>query len=145
MVGFRGGVVVLVLCGLLGQAIGASAQEQPQQEHQEQPAGESNRYTFPDLEVTETSSVGPVQEDLSEPASVSVLPKETIRKFAGPGQTNAYKVLNLLPSINAESTDPYGLVQDQSAIRIRGQAGATFGKLSQTINGLPMGLQAYVN
>ena len=140
MVGFRGGVVVLVLCGLLGQAIGASAQEQPQQEHQEQPAGESNRYTFPDLEVTETSSVGPVQEDLSEPASVSVLPKETIRKFAGPGQTNAYKVLNLLPSINAESTDPYGLVQDQSAIRIRGQAGATFGKLSQTINGLPMGI-----
>jgi iron complex outermembrane receptor protein len=102
--------------------------------------GGSQDFKMPDLEVNETPDPGPVQESRSEPASISVVPKKSIETFGGPAQTSPYKVLNnLLPSVNAESIDPYGLVND-GTIRIRGQSAFTFGSLSQTLNGLPIGV-----
>ncbi|MEA5088255.1 TonB-dependent receptor [Solidesulfovibrio sp.] len=97
-------------------------------------------YTIQDIEVVESKPVGPIVEDKSEPASVSTLPRQTIETFGGPAQVNPYTVLNkLMPSVNSESMDAYGLV-NESNLRIRGQSAFTFGSLSQTVNGAPIGI-----
>lgn len=48
---------------------------------------------------------GPMQEEKSQPATETTLDKDAITTFVGPGQSNPYKALNLLPSVNAEGTD----------------------------------------
>lgn len=120
--------VVFVLSCLLscGTALG--------QEH------DQTEYSLGETVVLEKKSPGPLQEAQSQPATETVLDKETLSTFAGPGQTNPYRALNLLPSVNAEGTDPYGLVQDQNSLRIRGQSASTYGRLSRTIDGLPIGV-----
>lgn len=105
-------------------------------------AGEQTEtaYSLGETVVTGKKAPGPLQEEQSQPATVTTFDKETLTTFTGPGQTNPYKALNLLPSVNAEGTDPYGLVQDQNNLRVRGQAGTTYNRLSRTIDGLPIGI-----
>lgn len=95
-------------------------------------------YKLPEVLVTGKKQPGPVQEEQSNPASVSTFSRESIQTFGAVAGTNPYKVLNLLPSVNTESDDPFGLVQNQSALRIRGQRADTGKSFSQTINGLPI-------
>lgn len=102
--------------------------------------GTANTYSMGETVVLGKKVPGPMQEEKSQPATETTLDKEAITTFVGPGQTNPYKALNLLPSVNAEGTDPYGLTQDQNSLRIRGQAGVTYNRLSRTINGLPIGI-----
>jgi len=101
---------------------------------------QSSGYQLPEIEVTESATAPPVQENRSEPASISTLPRKTLETFGGPAQTNPFKALNLLPSVNTDTSDGYGLVQDQNSIRIRGQSGDTYNRLSRTINGMPLGV-----
>jgi iron complex outermembrane receptor protein len=100
--------------------------------------GDSGSYTLPDIQINTASHPGPIQQDKSDPATVATFSKETIQTFGPAGGINPYKVLNLLPSVTTESDDPFGLVQDQQSLRIRGQRGDTGRRLSQTINGLPI-------
>lgn len=97
-------------------------------------------YSLGESVVTDKKSPGPLQEDQSRPATETTLDKEALTTYVGPGQTNPYKALNLLPSVNTEGTDAYGLVQDQSNLRIRGQTGYTYNRLSRTIDGMPIGI-----
>ncbi|EFL51997.1 TonB-dependent receptor [Solidesulfovibrio fructosivorans JJ]] len=100
----------------------------------------TSEYDMGEAVVTGKKTPGPLQEEQSQPATETVLDQDTVTTFAGPGQTNPYRALNLLPSVNAEGTDPYGLVQDQNSLRIRGQSASTYGRLSRTIEGLPIGI-----
>ena len=144
MEGVRKVFWVLALFAWVGLSSGLSfAQDQSQQEQQgdqERTGKKQERYQLPDLEVTGEKQTSPIQEERSEPASVSVVPKSSIRTFGGPAQVNPYAALNkLLPSVNSDSMDAYGLTNDAN-IRIRGQSAFTFGSLSQTINGVPIGI-----
>lgn len=134
----KSGLVIAVLAffPILSFPFTATAQ----QEQSSQQESRNNDHTLPEIVVSETPGAAPVQEDRSEPASITTLPKSTIEKFGGPAQTNPYKALNLLPSVNTDTSDGYGLVQDQNSIRIRGQSGGTYNRLSQTINGMPIGV-----
>ena len=53
---------------------------------------------------------------------------------------NPYAALKLLPSVQTESHDAYGLTADQSTLRVRGQVGDTFSRLSTTVDGVPVGI-----
>ena len=143
MEGFHKGLLVLAIFASLGAATWSFAQEEPQQTQQgeqEQAEKKQEHYQLPDLEVTGEKQPGPVQEDRAEPASVSVLTKKSISTFGGPAQVNPYVTLNkLMPSINSDGMDAYGLSNDAN-IRIRGLSAFTFGSLSQTINGVPIGI-----
>jgi len=58
--------------------------------------------------------------------------------FGAVGGTTPYRALHLLPSVNTESDDPYGLVQNQNSLRRHGQQGDASNRLAQTMNGLPI-------
>ncbi|CAI8842036.1 iron complex outermembrane recepter protein [Methylocaldum szegediense] len=70
----------------------------------------------------------------SQPNTESTVSREGIRRLAGPGQTNVFKALDLLPSLHTETADPFGLTANR-AIRIRGKGAFHLG---QTIEGLPL-------
>ena len=139
MAGFRTSVTVVALVVVLGLVTGAFAQEQSAQDQQE-PSGKKSAYTLPDVEVSGEKQPGPIQEQRDEPASISVLSKKSIETLGGPAQTDPYAALNaIMPSFYSENIDPYGLVND-SSVRIRGVSAFNFGSLSQTINGVPIGV-----
>ncbi|MFA7061662.1 MAG: TonB-dependent receptor [Pedobacter sp.] len=81
-----------------------------------------------------------IVEQSNEPATRSIIPKETVDLLTGPAKTNPYKALDLLPSVHSEGADAFGLTVDQNPLRIRGQVGDTFTRLSRTIEGLPLGV-----
>ena len=91
---------------------------------------QQNEFQLPTVQVTETMQPGPLQEEQSNPATAVTLSKETIQTFGAVGGTTPYRALNLLPSVNTESDDPYGLVQNQNSLRIRGQLGDTNNRLA---------------
>ncbi len=115
--------VMIILC-----ARDAAAEEVQQQKS----------YNMPEIQVIDKSQPGPIQEEQSNPATVTTFSKESIQTFGAAAGTSPYKVLNLLPSVNTESDDPFGLVQNQNSLRIRGQLADTGKSFSQTINGLPI-------
>jgi iron complex outermembrane recepter protein len=130
-------ILVVLLVVLLGPAQSLWAQDPQQQES----SGDMHKnYKLQDVEVTAPQQPGPISEDRSEPASITTLPRSSIQTFGGPAQSNPYAALNkLMPSVNSETMDAYGLV-NESNIRIRGLSAFTFGSLSQTVNGLPIGI-----
>ena len=77
--------------------------------------------------------------DINSSRQTHVLDQETLSALEGTSSTNYFKALELLPSVNVETHDPYSLTVDQSMFRVRGQLGDTFSKLSATIEGLPYG------
>ena len=65
---------------------------------------------------------------------VSSVTREGLTLFGGGAQTSFYQAANILPSVNVESPDPYGL----SATRNINIAGKSDFHLSRNINGLPI-------
>ena len=67
----------------------------------------------------------------------SVATKEGIAVLGGPAQTSINQTIALLPSVNIESLDPYGLNRalQTNLMRIRGQGGD---KMAYTIDGVPL-------
>lgn len=134
---FRTVGVMAVLLALVAWAPGVRAEEaqtgQPDKEQQK-------HYKMPDVEVSGQQQPGPIIEDHTEPASVSTLPRSSIQTFGGPAQTDPYAAFNaLMPSFYSDTMDAWGLV-NESNVRIRGFAAYTFGTLSKTINGAPIGI-----
>jgi iron complex outermembrane receptor protein len=60
------------------------------------------------------------------------------------GKTNYNEALKLMPSVSVDTLDSYGLTVDQNSIRVRGQFGDTFSKMSNTIGGVPFSISAGV-
>lgn len=69
-----------------------------------------------------------------EPNTERTISQEGIRQFATPGQTNPLMSINMLPSVNAQFAEPYGL-GSQFSVNIRGK---TAFHLAQTIEDLPV-------
>lgn len=112
---------------LLGSSIVCSAEEQ-------------ERVIMDSITVKAAREMEFVEQQPAEPASRSVIPKRAVDLLTGPARTNPYKALDLLPSVHSESSDAFGLTVDQNSLRIRGQNGDNFTRLSRTIEGLPLGV-----
>ena len=107
---------------------------------QESIADEQESITMETLTVKGNRETEFVEQKPAEAATISVIPKRTVDLLAGPARTNPYKALDLLPSVHSESADAFGLTVDQNPLRIRGQIGDTFTRLSRTVEGLPLGV-----
>jgi len=103
-------------------------------------AEDQGELTMESLSVKASKEAEFVEQQPAEPATKSVIPKRTIELLSGPSRTNPYKALDLLPSVHREGTDAFGLSMDQNPLRVRGQIGDTFTRLSRTIEGLPLGV-----
>ncbi len=68
------------------------------------------------------------------------LSAQTLETLQGVTATNYFKSLQMLPSVNVETHDPYALSVDQNMLRVRGQVGDTFSRLSTTLEGVPFGV-----
>ena len=103
-------------------------------------AEEQGAVTMEGLSVKASKEAEFVEQPAAETASKSVMPKKTVDLLTGPSRTNPYKALDLLPSVHTEGTDAFGLSMDQNPLRVRGQIGDTFTRLSRTVEGLPLGV-----
>ncbi|MEJ2488835.1 MAG: TonB-dependent receptor [Sulfurovaceae bacterium] len=77
--------------------------------------------------------------DINGARQKHLISKEALEALEGVSSTNYFKALELLPSVNVETHDPYNLTVDQNMLRVRGQLGDTFSRLSATIEGVPYG------
>ncbi|OPY00175.1 MAG: Ferrichrome-iron receptor precursor [Syntrophorhabdus sp. PtaU1.Bin002] len=75
----------------------------------------------------------------TQPYTESTLTKEGIKITGGPAQSSLAKTLDLFPSVNVESLDPYGLNKQGRFIRIRGQGAMS---INYTLEGIPVDAQA---
>ena len=87
--------------------------------------------------VTTSAEKENAQNSANEAANVTVVTKEMIDRRVGPGETNPYKALDMLPSVNTGQVDSYGLSLDQNSFRIRGLYADTFSRLALTADGVP--------
>lgn len=78
--------------------------------------------------------------NLDENVQTRTISGDTSSTLQGTSSTNYFKSLELAPSINIETHDAYSLTVDQNMLRVRGQVGDTFSKLSSTIEGIPFGV-----
>lgn len=78
--------------------------------------------------------------NLDENTQSRIISGEASSTLQGTSSTNYFKSLELAPSINVETQDAYALTVDQNMLRVRGQLGDTFSKLSSTIEGIPFGV-----
>ncbi|XPV69399.1 MAG: TonB-dependent receptor [Halarcobacter sp.] len=78
--------------------------------------------------------------DLNDTNQSKIINKDLLESLQGTSSTNYFKSLQLIPSVNIETHDPYALTVDQNILRIRGQLGDTFSRLSSTIEGVPFGV-----
>lgn len=69
-----------------------------------------------------------------EPNTERTISQQGIRQFATPGQTQPLLGIQMLPSVNVQTADPYGL-SSQFSVNIRGK---TAFHLAQTIEDLPV-------
>lgn len=76
----------------------------------------------------------PMVQD-TQPTPRSVVTKTGLDLLGGPAQASVYAPLNLMPSVNVESPDPYGLSPTR-AINIRGKSDF---HMTRNIEGLPLG------
>ncbi|TCT21424.1 TonB-dependent receptor [Thiobaca trueperi] len=74
--------------------------------------------------------------------SASRVTADGIATFGGPAQTNPYRALDLMPSVNLSGTDAYGLSVDQNFMRIRGVSAYSYSNLAVTVNGTPSSVSA---
>lgn len=87
-------------------------------------------------EVTVNSSERNMEVMVSEPQPTpkSSVTREGLDLLGGPAQTSLYAPLNLVPSFNYESPDPYGLTPTRN-INIRGKSDF---HVTRNIEGLPV-------
>ncbi|BAK73989.1 MAG: hypothetical protein RBQ84_03325 [Arcobacter sp.] len=78
--------------------------------------------------------------NLDENTQTKTISGDAAAVLQGTSSSNYFKSLQLLPSVNIETQDAYALTVDQNMLRVRGQLGDTFSKLSTTIEGIPFGV-----
>ena len=96
--------------------------------------------TLPTIEVSAKKNTPYVMTDENSPATVYQVGGEGVSLFGGPGEVNANKVIDRIPSVNAQSADAYGLANIPGGVkglRVRGEM-IPHGD-SSTVEGLPLG------
>ncbi|MDD3467647.1 MAG: TonB-dependent receptor, partial [Campylobacterales bacterium] len=66
--------------------------------------------------------------------STNVLNKKAIEQIGGPAQTNYYKAIDVLPGVNVQTSDAYGISSGQN-IKVRGKSSFHIGR---TIEDVPL-------
>lgn len=89
----------------------------------------ADSYTLEQISVT-----GKIEQNGVTTKNVS---KEDIEKRIGAGQTNPYKALDMLPSVQTGQADTYGLTTEDNPLRIRGGLASTFNNFALTVDGVP--------
>lgn len=99
---------------------------------------------LPDIVVEAQSQPLLIEPQSTASGTETTLTQDAVRLLTGPGQINPIKALDLIPSVNGQDADPYGIAANQPpgnpAVRIRGQsasAGGTPGSI-RTIEGIPL-------
>jgi iron complex outermembrane recepter protein len=110
----------------------------PAAEEEKEKAGTPEQFQMGEVEVKAQKEQPFVEYKKGEPATQAIIPRKTIDTLAGPAQVSPFKALDLLPSVHSENSDAYGTICEQNNIRIRGQYGDTFTRLSRTIEGIPV-------
>ncbi|MGD0657734.1 MAG: TonB-dependent receptor [Syntrophorhabdales bacterium] len=87
--------------------------------------------TMDEVVVTGKEEKGPLEVKTSQPDTESTLNREALSLYGG-GGINIFKAIDVLPSVNFQSPDPYGL-SDNFSIRVRGQT-----RVESTIEGLSL-------
>jgi iron complex outermembrane receptor protein len=78
---------------------------------------------------------GFLERKQNETSTQNTVTRQGISLFGGPGQTNMLQALQMLPSVNFESSDPYGFGFSPISMRIRGQQAISLGTM---IEGIPV-------
>ncbi|MBN2895359.1 MAG: hypothetical protein JXK05_05660 [Campylobacterales bacterium] len=91
------------------------------------------------VEIAPVSVSGALQEPFSGSDGVMerTVSAQMLETLQATTSTNYFKSLLMLPSVNVETHDPYALTVDQNILRVRGQVGDTFSRISTTIDGVP--------
>lgn len=93
------------------------------------------KVTMEEIVVKEKQESGFVETKSTQPYVESTIAKEGIKILGGPSQTSVDKTIELFPSVNVESIDPYGLNRQGRYIRIRGQGNNAH---AYTMEGIPL-------
>lgn len=91
------------------------------------------------IEMAPIGVSGALYESLAGSDSVMdrTISAQMLESLQATTSTNYFKSLLMLPSVNVETHDPYALTVDQNSLRVRGQVGDTFSRISTTIDGVP--------
>lgn len=89
--------------------------------------------TLPELIVTGAANDSIPMVSDPQPTPKSSVAKGGIDLLGGPAQTSIYGPLNLMPSVNVENTDPYGITS--GSINIRGKSSF---HLTKNVEGVPL-------
>ncbi len=91
--------------------------------------------TLPDIVVPGVQERALTQPD-PQPWAHSQVSREGIAVLGGPAQTNPYRLLDLMPSVDAESADTYGMsVRGRRNLSLRGKGDF---HLTRNIEGIPL-------
>jgi len=127
-------ILLFLICSLFLAIPCFAAEEQKEEKKIEMPS----KFQLGEIVVEDKKEQSFVEHKKDDTATRDIIPRKTIDLMAGPAQTNPFKALDLLPSVHSENSDTFGLINDQNNIRIRGQYGDTFSRLSRAIEGLPV-------
>lgn len=96
---------------------------------------EVKKMELDEIKVRDTRENAFVETKGTQPYTESTITKEGIKIIGGPGQSSVIKVLDVLPSVNVESFDPYGLNRQGRFLRIRGQGAMS---IDYSLEGIPV-------
>lgn len=99
------------------------------------PKATSKALELSEIEVKDKKENGFIETKQAQPFTENTVTKEGMKQIIGPAQSSAAKALDLLPSVNVESFDPYGLNRQGRFVRIRGQGAMSIG---YTLEGIPI-------
>ncbi len=79
-----------------------------------------NKVSLDEAVVTDKKTTGVFEAKERQPDTENTVTKEGLDRFGGAGQINAFQATDILPSVNFQSADAFGLSNNRS-IRVRGQ------------------------
>jgi iron complex outermembrane receptor protein len=90
------------------------------------------KFTMEEVVVEGKQERGIFEAKTTQPDTESTVNREGIKLYGGAGQISPFKAVDILPSVNYQSADGYGLTNNQS-IRVRGQS-----RVGSTVEGLSL-------
>jgi iron complex outermembrane receptor protein len=91
-----------------------------------------NNISLDDVVVRGRQSASVFEAKDIQPDTESTVTREGLQKYGGAGQINSFKAIDILPSVNFQSADVFGLTNNRS-IRVRGQT-----RVASTVDGLSL-------
>ncbi len=134
------GLMLILAVSLITPVTGSYSAEKDVPGNDQKNVESGRKLEFENIVVKSTRENGFVERKHNETATQSTVTKEAISLSGGPGQSSYFKALDLLPSINVESADPYGFSASPTSIRVRGQQAIG---MSTMVGGVPVwGIQS---